>query len=65
MFNPERDDGSEEYETFDIALERFPELSPEPPLSKVVVCEPYDAVEGSKLIAVLGLAESGDVDKIS
>jgi hypothetical protein len=32
--------GSEPWLTFEIALERFPDPSPEEPPSKVVVCEP-------------------------
>lgn len=66
---PEAESGSDVYETFEIAREREPEESPK----SVVVCEPYEAVEGSRPndIAVPGLLpspvlyESGELDNTS
>lgn len=68
--SPEAEDGSEPYETLLIARLRFPLPSPEepPPPRRVVVWEPNEAKDGSKLIAVDGLPpekESGLVDSIS
>ncbi len=40
---PEVDDGSEAWETLEIALERLPEPSPEEPPRRVVVWLPYEA----------------------
>jgi len=63
-----REEGSDVYETFEIAREREPDESPR----SVVVWEPYEAIEGSSAdIAVPGLLpspvlyESGELDKVS